>query len=61
MYPQMQPQASYGYGGSYIFKRTSNYIFYEVEELIQGDLRYLVQGFVNSLSLGSTAETSLRE
>jgi hypothetical protein len=45
MYPQIQPQASYGHGGSWIFKRTSNYIFYQVEELIQGDLGYFVQEF----------------
>ena len=29
-------------------KRTSNSIFYQVEELIQGVLGYLVQGFGNS-------------
>jgi hypothetical protein len=40
---QLQP--SYGHGGSYIFKRTSNYILYQVEGLIQRDLGYLLQGF----------------
>ena len=45
MYPQIQPQTRYDHGGSNILKRTSNYIFYQVEELIQGDLGYLVQGF----------------
>jgi hypothetical protein len=39
------PQTSYGHGGSCTFKRTSNYIFYQVEELIRGDLGYLLQGF----------------
>ena len=48
MYPQIQPQASYAQGGSYRLKRTSNYRFYQVEELIQRDLGYLVQDFVNS-------------
>jgi hypothetical protein len=43
-----QTQTSYGYGGSCISKGTSNYIFYQVEELIQGVLGYLVQGFGNS-------------
>src|SRR5438874_13192953 len=43
-----QTQTSYGYEGSCILKGTSNYIFYQVEELIQGDLGYLVQGFGNS-------------
>jgi hypothetical protein len=45
MYTRCQPQTSYGHGGSCICKRTSNYIFYQVEELIQGDLGYLVQVF----------------
>jgi hypothetical protein len=48
MYPRIQVQASYGHGGSCIFKRRSNCIFYQVGELIQRDLGYLVQGFVNS-------------
>jgi hypothetical protein len=42
-----QAQTSYGYGGCFIFKRTSNYIFYQVEDVIQKDLGYLVQGFGN--------------
>ena len=48
MYPRFRLQTSYGHGGSNTLKRTSNYIFYQVEELIQGDLGHLVQGFVNS-------------
>ena len=41
---QIQVQTSYGYVGCCTFKRTLNYIFYQVEDLIQGDLGYLVQG-----------------
>ena len=45
MQPWIQVLTSYAQGGWCILKRTSNYIFYQVEELIQGDLGYLVQGF----------------
>jgi len=44
---RIQLQGSYAHEGSCILKRTSNYIFYQVEELIQGDLGYLVQVFVS--------------
>jgi hypothetical protein len=45
---RIQPQASHGHGAWCILKRTSNYIFYQEGDLIQRDLGYLVQGFVNS-------------
>ena len=48
MHPRWQQQTSYGHRGCCTFKRTSNYIFYQVEELIQGVLGYLVHGFGNS-------------
>ena len=38
-------ETCYGHGGWYILKSMSNYIFYQVEELIQRDLKYLVQRF----------------
>lgn len=43
--PSVLPQASYGHGGWFMLKRTSNCIFYQVGALIQQVLGYLVQGF----------------
>src|SRR3981189_895564 len=45
IHKRCQVQTSYGHGGSNTLKRTSNCIFYQVEELIQGDLGYLLQEF----------------
>ena len=45
IHKRCQVQTSYGYGGSNTLKRMSNCIFYQVEELIQGDLGYLLQEF----------------
>ena len=43
-----QTQTSYGYGGSCILKRTSNYMFYQVVEHFHGHLGYMVQDFEKS-------------